>query len=121
MTTPDDERSGGLLAWQWRLYAAGHRSRANLWIHVFTVPLFWFGTLALFVGTWRTPWSALVGVVSMAGAMAAQGRGHAGERVAPVPFRGPLDVVARIFLEQWVTFPRYLISGELFRALRLRP
>jgi hypothetical protein len=29
-----------------------------------------------------------------------------------------MDVVARIFAEQWITFPRYVMSGELARTLR---
>ncbi|MFY0580939.1 hypothetical protein ACN28S_47860 [Cystobacter fuscus] len=61
---------------------------------------------------------ALPGVVAMVGAMAAQGRGHRMESVAPVPFRGPWDVLARIFAEQWVTFPRFVLSGGFARARR---
>jgi hypothetical protein len=54
----------------------------------------------------------------MVGAVALQGRGHRLEGVAPIPFRGPIDVVSRIFVEQWVTFPRYVLSGGLARAWR---
>jgi hypothetical protein len=50
--------------------------------------------------------------------MAVQGRGHRLEKNAPVPFRGPLDVLARIFVEQWVTFPRFVLSGGFARAWR---
>jgi hypothetical protein len=48
--------------------------------------------------------------------IAAQGRGHKGEATRPVPFRGPLDVVARLFVEQWLTFPRYVLSGGFAQA-----
>jgi hypothetical protein len=52
----------------------------------------------------------------MVAAILLQGRGHAIEVTRPVPFEGPLDVVARLFAEQWVTFPRYVLSGGLGRA-----
>jgi hypothetical protein len=47
-----------------------------------------------------------------------QAGGHRLEASAPAPFRGPLDVVVRIFAEQWVTFPRYVVTGGFFRAFR---
>jgi len=104
------------MAWQWGHYAPGHTVRANLLIHILTVPLFEFGTVALLSSPLFGPVSALVGLVLMVGAMAAQGRGHAMEPQPPQPFRGPLDVVARIFLEQWLTFPRYVLSGDFTKA-----
>jgi hypothetical protein len=51
--------------------------------------------------------------------IALQGRGHKREAIPPDPFTGPGNAIARIFLEQWVTFPRFLLSGgwsEAFRA-----
>ena len=38
--------------------------------------------------------------------------------MAPIPFRGPIDVGSRIFVEQWVTFPRFVLSGGLAQAWR---
>src|SRR5881628_3260664 len=35
-----DMRDGGLLRWQWSLYAAGHHDRRNLLVHAATNPLF---------------------------------------------------------------------------------
>jgi len=46
----------------------------------------------------------------------AQGRGHKLETTAPAPFRGPADVAARLFVEQWITFPRFVFSGQFARA-----
>ena len=40
------------------------------------------------------------------------------EKNPPVPFAGPLDVVARIFGEQWLSFPRYVLSGGFAKAWR---
>jgi hypothetical protein len=109
-----------LLRWQWRLYPAGHTHPTNLFIHVLTVPLFWVGSAA-FLATPLLGRVGLVGLVPVVVAIAAQGRGHAREPVAPVPFRGPWDFVARIFVEQWVTFPRFVLSGRLRAALRDPP
>jgi len=113
-----NDRSPSLLAWQWALYPAGHRSRTNLVVHVLTVPLFWIGTLVAIAAPFVAPIWTPLGLVVMVGAVAAQGRTHAGEAVAPVPFSGPRDVLGRIFCEQWVTFPRYVASGGFARAWR---
>jgi hypothetical protein len=40
------QREGGLLAWQWRNYSAGHRDRFDLLLHMVTVPAFVAGVLA---------------------------------------------------------------------------
>ncbi len=111
------ERSDGLLRWQWAHYAGGHRDRANLALHALTVPLFQAGTLALLAAP-ALGAAALSGLAAMAIAVAAQGRGHRAEANAPLPFRGPLDVVARLFVEQWITFPRFVATGGFARAGR---
>src|SRR5262245_7972452 len=110
--------SRGLLDWQWQGYARYHQSRANLLLHIVLVPLFLAGNVALVVGAIRLDWiEALVGTVCIGVSIALQGRGHAGEAVPPVPFSGPGNALARIFLEQWITFPRFVLSGGWFRAL----
>jgi hypothetical protein len=112
-----DDRKGGLLAWQWSLYPDNHRDAQNLLVHALTVPVFMAGTIAAAATPWVGP-LGLLGLLGMIGAMAVQGRGHKREATPPVPFRGALDVVGRIFLEQWVTFPRYVASGAFARAWR---
>lgn len=101
-----------LLRWQWNGYRHTHASRANLAIHVATVPVFLFGTTAVVCAiatlTW---WWGVAGALAMAAAMALQGVGHRLEPNAPAPFTGFGNAASRIFLEQWVTFPRYLLSG----------
>src|SRR5438309_11480670 len=102
-----------LIAWQWSLYSDGHRNRANLLVHILTQPIFLIGTLMIPYGLTVAPWWYLVaGPLLMVAAIGIQGRTHRMEQTAPVPFRGPLDVVGRIFFEQWVNFPRYLLSGR---------
>lgn len=115
MTNPSD-RSAGLLAWQWALYPAGHSTRANLLIHIVTVPVFEIGTLALLASFVMGLSYAIPGLLMMVGAMAMQGRGHRTEPQAPAKFLGPLDVLARIFTEQWIAFPRFVMTGGFARA-----
>ncbi|MFT3712454.1 MAG: terminase [Archangium sp.] len=112
------QREGGLLAWQFRGYPEFHASRTNLIIHVLTVPLFQWGTLLVLFGwVWGfvTP---LVGLFSMAIAVIAQGRGHGIEKNPPIPFASRGEGVARIFLEQWVNFPRFVVTGGFGKAWR---
>jgi hypothetical protein len=120
MATPKspDDRPDGLLAWQWASYAAAHGNRRNLLIHALTNPLFLLGCLALPASLAFGGWLAPAGVAAIAVAMLAQGRGHAQETTPPAPFRGPMDVVARIVVEQWVTFPRFVLSGSFLAAWR---
>ena len=114
-------RNEPLLSWQWRLYRDGHRDRTNLAIHVATQPVFAAGAVALVAAPVASLWLFVAGPVAMAVAMALQGRGHSREATPPVPFSGPLDVFARIFAEQLITFPRFVLSGELARAWRAAP
>lgn len=113
-----DERPGGTLAWQYRHYPEFHADRRNLVLHVLTVPLFQGGTVLLTGPLWGPAWLALAGFGAMAFAMAVQGRGHRIEQNPPAVFRGPLDVATRIFAEQWLAFPRFVLSGSFARAWR---
>ena len=113
-----DERGGSLLAWQWSNYPAGHRDRRNLLVHALTVPVFQVGTVTFLMSPFVSAWLAPLGLGAMAGTMMLQGRTHRLERKAPVPFRGPGDVVARFLAEQWLTFPRYVASGGFGEAWR---
>lgn len=108
-----------LARWQWSGYPIHHTARPNLIIHILAVPLFLAGNLTLLVALlrWSLPWAA-VGLAAMAFAMALQGRGHKLEKIPPDPFSGAGNAAARIFLEQWFIFPRYVVSGGWMRALR---
>ena len=107
-----------LLAAQWRDYAERHRDRVNLLIHIVAVPLFWIGAInaigaLLFSGVVY----ALGGVILAALALFAQGIGHDREALQPQTFAGPWDFAQRIAAEQFVTFPRFVISGGWWRNL----
>ena len=107
-----------LLAWQWSDYAAKHRSRVNLLIHIGAVPLFQAGALLFVWGVLGFSLTvAAFGAACMLVSVALQGRGHRLEAEAPTPFAGAGDVVARLVAEQWVTFPRFVLSGGWYRNL----
>jgi hypothetical protein len=107
-----------LLAWQWNLYRSAHQDRANLAVHAAKAPLFIAGTATLVAAPLVGPWWAIGGALAAVAAVAAQGKTHARESAAPAPFRGPADVVLRILAEQWITFPRYVLTGAFLRAWR---
>ncbi len=109
-------RTEPLLAWQRGLYDGNHTTRSSLVVHAITNPLFVAGNIAALSAPFGSLWLVPVGLAMSAIAMAAQGRAHAKEPVAPVPFEGPLDAVARIFAEQWITFPRFVFDGGFSRA-----
>jgi hypothetical protein len=113
------EAALSFLAAQLDDYPRNHTERVNLLIHIVAVPVFdlsWVGFVAAVAA--RSPAGALASVVVAAAAFAAEGRGHALEDAAPVPFSGPRDVVTRIFAEQFITFPRFVLSGGWARAFR---
>ncbi len=106
-----------LLAWQWNNYHKAHRSRLNLIIHIITVPVFIVGVLSL-IGSLFT--LNFMGVLaSMAGvalAFGGQGIGHAKESVAAEPFTSTAQAVVRILIEQFITFPRFVLCGGWYAA-----
>jgi hypothetical protein len=117
------DRSPTLLTWQWNGYPTFHADRTNLVIHVLTQPLFVLGFLSVITSPIAGSIvgivvRAITGVVLMALAIVAQGRGHARESSPPIPFAGPADAVKRIFGEQLINFPRFVLSGGLARAWR---
>ena len=117
MDTRREARSS-VLAWQWAAYPAAHRDRRNLLVHALTVPLFCAGTAAVVLSPLLGAAWAAGGAVAAVTAMGFQGRTHRREVEPPAPFRGPADVLVRILAEQWVTFPRYVLTGRFARSWR---
>ena len=98
-----------------------HRSRANLLLHIIAVPILLIANVVLVVGLLQGAWMAAGGSIAiMALSLIAQGRGHRLEPTPPDPFTGPSNALLRILAEQWITFPRFVFSGEWLRALRAR-
>jgi hypothetical protein len=104
---------------QWADYAETHRSRANLWLHLVVVPVFLLAQAlalwALVLGAW---WTLALALAAMFGALGLQQRGHAQEARRPAPFASLGQAVLRLWLEQCVTFPRFVISGRWWQAVR---
>jgi len=106
------------LAWQWSDYPVKHRSRVNLAIHIVAVPLFMLGCAAVAVGILRVvPFRIVSGFVAMIVSVLLEGIGHRFESERPAPFASFGDFVKRFFVEQWVTFPRFVLSGRYFLNL----
>jgi len=105
--------------WQWKGYAQAHRDRVNLLLHLVTVPLFWLGPLLAVIGIAldRTALALCLPLLWLI-AVIAQGQGHRREATAAQPFLGPIDFVVRLLVEQFVTFPRYVLTGAFGRAMR---
>ncbi|MFZ6873960.1 terminase [Undibacterium sp. Di27W] len=110
---------GEILQWQWNGYAQFHQSRANLYMHIIAVPLFLLANISLLVAMAQLSFvAAILSVIVMAVSMAVQGKGHKKEEHPAIPFSSPMNAITRIFLEQWITFPRFVISGGWLKALR---
>lgn len=108
-----------LLRWQWDGYALYHRLRVNLLIHIVAVPLFLVGNVGVVIALFqRSSLTAVASIAATVVAIALQGRGHKQEQVPSEPFTGPGNAISRIFLEQWVTSPRFVLSGGWVHALR---
>ena len=107
-----------LLEWQWSDYALKHRNRTNLLLHIVAIPLFDVATIVL-VAAAMSRWVgvAALAVAAMVAAVVMEGGGHRKEGAAPEPFTGPIDFVSRFVVEQWVTFPRFVLSGGWFRHI----
>src|SRR6267142_7098379 len=108
-----------LLAWQWSDYTSKHRDRGNLLLHAIAVPMFLLSTVLLVTAlVTREGVAAVFAVAGMGVSVLLQGRGHRREDEAPTPFDGGGDFVTRFFVEQWVTFPRFVLSGGWLRNFR---
>lgn len=107
-----------LMQWQWKDYGSYHQHRTNLLLHIVAVPLFLLGSLLLLAAIFKLSIQlAFAGVACMGVALAVQGRGHKMEPVPPVPFSGPGNAISRLIVEQWITFPRFVLSGGWYRNL----
>ncbi len=88
-------------------------------MHIVAVPLFLLGVLSLVAAAVQLSIVFLgIAIGCIVVAVALQGRGHLLEPVPPEPFSSPANFVARLFLEQCVTFPRFVLSGGWGAALR---
>ena len=107
-----------LLRWQWQGYAGYHRNRFNLVLHIVVVPMFWLGTIWLIMGVVSGSLAALItGAVYLFVSLLVQGKGHKLELTPPAPFTSPWNFIGRLLFEQFITFPRFVLSGGWSRNL----
>ena len=100
-------------------YPRYHAARSNLLLHIVAVPTFLLANLALLVSLLLLAWPlAFASALTMVLAIAAQGLGHQQEQHPAQAFTGPRDAITRILREQWITFPRFVLSGGWRNALR---
>lgn len=103
------KRLPNLPAWQWRGYHHNHRHPTNLVLHLIAVPLFILGALLVLSGLFGLDLSQIaVGVIALVAGLGLQRQGHR------------LEAVQRLLTEQFITFPRFVLSGAWWRAWRER-
>jgi hypothetical protein len=110
---------------QWGDYADRHRNPKNLLIHIVAVPLFWvaafevLGALLLLLMGVPLAFRMLFWAAALMGiSLAAQAIGRSFENSAPRPMGDALEFARRTLVEQFFTFPRFVISGGWLRNLR---
>ena len=100
-------------------YAAQHRNRLNLLVHLLMVPQFVIACAGLLIAIavrhpeLATLWASIA-LLSFLG----QHVGHLFEEHRAEPAHGPRDFIERWFAEQFYVFPKYVLSGGWWRAFR---
>lgn len=108
-----------LIAWQWSDYDLKHSNKFNFLIHIIAVPLFWLGTVQLINGLFVNEFArSFMGLGAIAVSFIFQGIGHKLEKENPAPFLSPFDFITRFITEQFVTFPRFVLSLKWTRLFR---
>jgi hypothetical protein len=108
-----------LLSWQWEGYPRFHRDRVNLAIHLVAVPSFIASAVVLAASLATMRWVvAGASLLTLGVAFLVQRTGHGREVTSAIPFTGPTDAVTRIVAEQFITFPRFVITGAWSAAFR---
>jgi hypothetical protein len=114
-----------LLEAQWSDYPERHRHRTNLLIHIVAVPAVWWAAIqglgALFLMLLGVPgafamlfWSAVLAAV----ALFVQVRGDALEARPPEPLGAAPEAAKKLVAEQFVTFPRFVLTGGWLANLK---
>ncbi|WP_238937590.1 terminase [Pseudoalteromonas sp. S16_S37] len=83
------------------------------------MPAFIFGTVSLISSVISLNILSLIySMLLMAISIAVQGFGHSKEALPPEPFSSAKNAFIRVFLEQLYTFPKFVITGKWYSALR---
>ena len=103
------------IQWQWEGYAKYHQDKVNLLIHIFAVALFWLAAITLIVGAARVSIiSVILAIVALFISLVLQGIGHKKEINPTVPFASKSDFIKRFLCEQFINFPRFVLTGGWF-------
>ncbi|MNN73988.1 hypothetical protein D3C81_1901470 [compost metagenome] len=90
-------------------------------LHLIAVPLFILGFLLIVCGVFSLSLANIaIGIIGLLAALGLQRHGHSLEAQAAEPFTDRKDAVSRLLVEQFLTFPRYVLSGGWWRAWRER-
>lgn len=115
------KRHPNLHTWQWRNYPDNHRHPANLVLHLIAVPMFIIAALLILDGLFSLSFSSIaIGVIGLIAALGFQRHGHTLEKQAPEPFSDRGDAIKRLLVEQFITFPRFVLSGAWWKAWKER-
>jgi hypothetical protein len=96
-----------------------HRNRRNLAIHLIAVPVFVVSTVAMLFHFAEGRFAmAAAFALGPAVSLALQGGGHRREEIPPKQSRGRGNFFKRILVEQFFTFPLFVLSGSFFRQWR---
>jgi hypothetical protein len=94
-------------------YSSRHRNTMNLLVHIAAVPLFIAGVAALAAAVvFKQIALIAVAVALVVYSLLMQRWGHGQEAVPPEPSAGPSDAIIRLLREQFITFPRFVLSGR---------
>ena len=106
-----------LIRWQWTDYSRFHASKLNLLIHIVAVPVFLVANVSLVLALLQgNVWRVVGSLIEMLLAFGVQAIGHGKESNPSIPFSSATNALGRIFVEQWINFPRYVLSGGWWRA-----
>lgn len=111
-----------LIQWQWDEYHDFHGNKTNLLIHIFAVPALLLAQIALVLSLLQNMYiTAFLSSIVVALSFAVQGIGHKKEKNPSIPFSSPLNAIARLMVEQWINFPRFVLSGGWWKAFKAAP
>lgn len=107
------------IGWQWKGYAKYHQNKGNLLVHVFAVPLIWFSVVMFVYGILKFSLVAVfLGFIAIFVSLILQNIGHKREQNPAVPFENKTDFLKRLLCEQFVTFPRFILTGGWSRNFK---
>lgn len=105
----------------WDTYRKHHQHPTNLLLHLLAVPLFILSSLVLLIGLLQLSFVAqTTGAIGLVAAVALQRHGHLYEAQQDDPADDSQEGLKQLLLEQFITFPRFVFSGEWWRAWRNR-